>query len=394
MRFAEPPPHSPIVVDTSCARWCSMPTDIIQKIMHAEILSNEDVINMSLTCKDWRPERHMLTRVICEKRFKQQKVTLEDRKITLDFLIDVVGEDSHYRILCHAIRTGSTETVRSCYSRGYYMNDVNDQGQSILFVAVETGNMEMVALLTSHCGTYINLVDHFGECALMHAVSNRQNRIVKYLVDNGSHINNVAFDLATPLYMAVNDNNYEIAEFLLQKGAMVNMADADGITPVHLAIRRGNPQMVHLLRSFGADFDYMVEITGYTALHMAVSVGDVQITEFILCNGPKLDCKTIDGKNLLHIACIHDQTHMVNWLNSRSTELINQLDDHQHTPLYYAVERKNVAIMAALLVNEADLTMDESWIKIMVNFDWSTVEVDSIHGDMAKTLVSYLDCAA
>ena len=216
LNFVKPPTSMPINVDNACAEWQRLPSDIIQKIMYAGNLTIDDAMNMSLACKDWKPESHNLTRVICEKRFEHQNATLADRKRILDHLIDVVGETSHYTILSHAIRTGSTETLRSCYSRGYYMNDVNEQGQSILFLAIETGNIDMVAFLVTECRTYINLIDHFGESALMYAISRRANRIVKYLIDNGSYINNVAYDLVTPLYMAVNDNNIEIALYLLQ----------------------------------------------------------------------------------------------------------------------------------------------------------------------------------
>lgn len=335
--------------------------------MCSKPLSPTDVLHMSLTCTHWKPGETTLSRILCKKRLTKEKSLTDTCMNVLDRVIDTASDDDQTKILEYAIESGSIDIIGKCYTRGYYMNSTNDEGQSILCSSIATGNVEVTEFLLTKCGVYVNLVDQFGETPLMFAVMKGYLNMVKLLCDNGAYINNQAYDMATPLYLAVGQDRIKIAEYLLSKGSMVDMPDGDGVNPFHLAVRKQSMDMVRLLSTYGADMEALVEYTGYTAMHTAVSLGNIDIAEFIICKGCDENAKTIDGKSNLHVACLNGQLDMVDWILSRNKQHLNELDEHSRTPLYYAVMGGNLKMIQTLLKNGADSFLDDSWLRLVID---------------------------
>ena len=81
--------------------------------------------------------------------------------------------------------------------------------------------------------------------------------IIKYLIANGSNINNNSnVKKITPIHLATmnpSEITIEPLIFLIQHGANINVQDEDGNTPLFWAYGSGDKQIVLLLKEAGAD---------------------------------------------------------------------------------------------------------------------------------------------
>ena len=374
IRFAEPPTEDED--GPPFKHWYELPTDVVEKVMLSSVISAEDVINMSLTCKSWKPSDTNLSRMICRKRVNHHKQARFAYSQVMEGIVQSTSdEDGKLLILQQAITSGSIDTLRKCYLSGYFFNSTDEHGRSILCTAIEAGRVDVLEFLIKECGSYVNLVDHFGESPLMFAAVNGSVESIRCLLDNGSSIYTKAYDLATPLHLAVSENRIAVTELLLRQGSPIEAIDTDGVGAFHLAVRNGSIAMVRLLHKFGAIMDHSIDSTGYTPLHQASFQGYIEIIEFMIEKGVSVDITTIDGKTILHTACMGCQFEMCDWIIAKGNLDINKQDDHSLTPLDYAVQLHNFEIMTLLLENGADPFIGDTWLKISVGHGWSNLKI-------------------
>lgn len=88
-----------------------------------------------------------------------------------------------------------------------------------LFHACETGNFKKVKQLCFDKTIDINCFGKHMDRPLNLAADKGYFNIVKYLIDNGAHINSKGKCHRTPLFRALLSNNIKIAEFLLENNA-------------------------------------------------------------------------------------------------------------------------------------------------------------------------------
>jgi len=134
--------------------------------------------------------------------------------------------------------------------------------------------------------------------ALLVAIENKKERVVKFLLDRGAnpnhwtelgHLEENPRYWSSPLTAAVCKGNVHIVEMLIAAGADVNQkVDDDGVdglsgdqTPLLYAIQYENFKIAWLLISAGAGRAYIDE-TGFTPLHCAVMKGNAALVKNIL----------------------------------------------------------------------------------------------------------------
>lgn len=99
------------------------------------------------------------------------------------------------------------------------------------------------------------------------------------------------------------------------------------------------------------------------------------------------------GYTLLHIAANHEQEEIASLLVSLGADL-NAEDDKDHTPLHYAVEKRNMPIIQLFLSNKAQLKnvrslLNESVRKNSMVKDFSILELLVDHGAHPDTLIQF-----
>ena len=140
----------------------------------------------------------------------------------------------------NAIELEHTRSIQRLLDAGVDVNSKNEQGWSVLDMALTTKNKECIALIKAHGGK------SNANQSIFIASGVGDLEAVKQHLDAGVDINAKDKEGWTPLHFASDRKN--VAEFLIKKGADVNAKNAYGFTPLDEA----DDETADLLRKHGA----------------------------------------------------------------------------------------------------------------------------------------------
>ncbi len=217
----------------------------------------------------------------------------------------------------------------------FYWRDIRLKDLSPLLLAAKHEHCEAVQLLLSHNANYarhhVNVLDDEGQTALSWSAGHGNPACVRALMNAGADVNHVNAAGFTPLHSAARHNDVKLAQLLLRNGADVNTAGKDGFTALHNAIYSDNYAVAELLLRRGAAVD--ARHNGSTALHIAADKGFVDVARLLLRHGA-----AFDG-------------------HAGSTGF---------TPMDYAVENDDDAMVEALLEEAALVTKTRARVDMLV----------------------------
>jgi hypothetical protein len=172
----------------------------------------------------------------------------------------------------------------------------NENNQSLLSIASQNGQIDMVQLLIDK-GIDINASDKEGNTALHMAAINGHKDIAQLLVAEGADINSRNKDGHTPLFASIKFRQKNIAEFLLNEGAKIDISTNYGNSPLVAAISNDMIEIAEMLISKGANLNTQ-NVDGHTPLHIAYN--DTKMIKLLLSAGAKYDIKDNYGNSALH----------------------------------------------------------------------------------------------
>jgi|GEM_PF-3410609 len=159
------------------------------------------------------------------------------------------------------LKKNDLEALKSHLASGKAASARNKQGETLLYAAASSGNLEAVKLIIASVGGV-----------------------------NGVNEN----DKKTPLHGAVMADSLKVAAFLIEKGADVNKKDTFGHYPLHLGIKKSNGDLVKLLIAGGAQVNVKA-LDGETPLHAAAGKGSIDIITILLKEGADKKAKDFYG---------------------------------------------------------------------------------------------------
>ena len=194
-----------------------------------------------------------------------------------------------------AAKKGDVEYLRACLEVGprygivNFVNLQDHNGYTALMHAMKAMNVnteEVVALLIS-AGADVNLHDRFGGTPLMEAAGKSNEnvvQVVEQLLNAGANPHQLTNTGLTALMRAVQYNcNFGVVQALLRADADPNVTSDFGITALMSAIANGYVEVVQALLRAGADpnvhIDYRLKCTpnGMSALMYAVQRKNLDI---------------------------------------------------------------------------------------------------------------------
>ncbi len=157
--------------------------------------------------------------------------------------------------------------------------------------------------------------------------------------------NTIAF--ANPLHDAARDGDVEKVSGLIDEGVAMDVPGDNGETPLILAILGGQPAVVDLLIEKGADIRAR-NSGGFTALHAAAYVGDVDTASKLLGKGANVnDQENKAGVTPLSVAAEEGHVGMVRVLVEHGADL-EAGERNGYTPLSRALWRDQKEVVSLL----------------------------------------------
>lgn len=183
-------------------------------------------------------------------------------------------------------------------------------------------NDEIIDIIKNN-NRLINIKNNEGDTALFIAIKNyRQIKILSYLIQLGSRLNEIDKNGSTPLMIAAEYRNFKAFKYLLEFNPELNFKNNNNDTPLHLSVKSNDTGMVKLLLQMKLKFSH--------------NVHDLTFNNFEENKYDGLDENENFNKDAL------------------SNIKINEQDNNGETPFHVAVRKKNYEIIYDLIRCGAD----------------------------------------
>ncbi len=242
------------------------------------------------------------------------------------------------------VRAGDVAGVQAALQSGADVNSADGKDGAALQIAASAGNADMARVLLD-AGADVNAGNESGITAL-HAAAKGTPEVVELLLEHGANIQAEDRWKQTPLHRAALAEQQEAADVLIRHGAALDVVDA-------VLLRRLEEAGVFWSR--GTPVTYASE-TGMTALHAAVTRGELALATSLLDRGADINAKMSSGTTPLDSAVGAENLELVRLLLDRGAD---PAASEQHaSPLKMATMLRNEAILRLLL--ERGVPIEES----------------------------------
>ncbi|XP_031485704.1 ankyrin repeat-containing protein ITN1-like [Nymphaea colorata] len=190
--------------------------------------------------------------------------------------------------------------------RAAVVNEVNELGETALYIAADRGSLDMVKELLSHSSREsVARKTNAGYTALHIAAKKGYQDIVQVLLDQDPELSKTADPKhETPLIAAATMGHVEVVNVLLSKNsALLEISRTNGKNALHLAARRGHREVVKALLEKDPQLARRTDRKGQTALHMAVKGTDCEVVKMLLdADAAIVMLPDRNGNTALHVA--------------------------------------------------------------------------------------------
>ncbi|OGB96764.1 hypothetical protein A3F06_04010 [candidate division TM6 bacterium RIFCSPHIGHO2_12_FULL_36_22] len=155
--------------------------------------------------------------------------------------------------LMSAILSNKKVDIQPLIKAGADPNVYNQDGNTVLMLAILHGNFELVRILIAARGIALNRQNNKGDTALMLAILRDNLDIVSTLIRVKTRLNTQNNDGNTALMLAVLRGNLVLIRLLIgTRGLALNIQNNDGNTALMLASLQGRVDVVKVLMAAGA----------------------------------------------------------------------------------------------------------------------------------------------
>ena len=198
------------------------------------------------------------------------------------------GSDSR---LIEAARTQDRKMVRALVNQKADVNARSSDGSTALLWAAHWNDVEIADLLLS-AGAEPNTANDFRMTPLSEACTNTSASIVRLLLKSGAHPDTPIATGETPLMTCAKTGSADAVRLLVEYGAGVNAKEpAQNQTALMWAAAERHPNVVKALIESHADLKAHTK-QGFTAMHFAARVGDLESIKLLLAAGVDVNILT------------------------------------------------------------------------------------------------------
>ena len=260
--------------------------------------------------------------------------------------------------------------VRSLLQQGADVNTPQIDGTTALHWAVRANNLELTELLI-HAGAHVSTANKAGATPLLLATINGNAAMIERLIAAGADPNAPLTKSAdTALMMASRTGKFDAVKVLLDHGAKVNAKETwGGTTALMWAVAERHSGVAKMLIDHGADVNakssFVPSASGrgfegttpvaakpnqgieefasgwLTPLMFAAREDDLESARLLIKAGTDVNARGGDGKDALSLALFNGSYDVASLLVDSHAN-VNQADAQRFTPLFWAVDRRNM----------------------------------------------------
>ena len=269
-----------------------------------------------------------------------------------------------------AAMKGNRDAVRALLQRKADVTSPQIDGTTALHWAVRADDLDLADMLI-RAGAKVSAATREGVTPLQLAAMNGNAAMLVKLIKAGANPNAALTQYGdTALMMASRTGKTDAVAALLETGAQVNAKETwGGTTALMWAVSERHPAVVKVLVDQGADVNarsnFVAAANGrgfegrtpsapkagqgveefasgsLTPLMLAAREGDVESARLLIAAGADVNAIAADGKDALGLAIFNGNYDVASSLiDSRSK--VNQADTQGFTPLFWAVDRRNM----------------------------------------------------
>jgi ankyrin repeat protein len=193
-----------------------------------------------------------------------------------------------------AARNQDAKAVRSLLLQKVDVNARSSDGSTALLWLAHWNDVETADLLLK-AGADANTANDFGMTPLSQACTNGSFEFVRLLLKSSANPNTAIATGETPLMTCAKTGNVDAVRLLVEYGAAVNAKEpAQNQTPLMWAAAERHSNVVSALISLHADLKAHTK-DGFTAIHFAARVGDLESIKLLLAAGVDVNLLTRTG---------------------------------------------------------------------------------------------------
>ncbi|XP_056153973.1 histone-lysine N-methyltransferase EHMT2 [Lampris incognitus] len=205
-----------------------------------------------------------------------------------------------------------------------------------LYPAAKQGEVQRVLLMLMEGIDPTCQPDSQNRRSALHAAAQRGLLEVCYmLVQAGAKVDAQDKALRTPLLEAIINNHVEVARYLVQNGATVYHAEDDGYTGLHHAAKLGNLDIVNLLLETGQVDINAQDSGGWTPIIWAAEHKHLDVIRALLNRGADVTIKDKEMNVCLHWASFAGSVDIAELVLNAGCSL-SSVNIHGDTPLHIA----------------------------------------------------------
>ena len=254
--------------------------------------------------------------------------------------------------LIAALNKNDRAEIIECIDQGADVNTTNDQGESVLFWALDRGDClggtgGLVGVILEK-GANPHSKNKLGESAIAKAREKKLPEIVRILVEKGVDVNTTDADGITLLLWAINQDYFRgddlgLVNYLLQKNADPNKQDRFENAPLKAAVMKNVPSLIQAMIQGGAVVDIPMDESKTFLLLWAIKQGYYDGKDFgavgALINGGAnvLQGNTL-GETPLSVAMGKNQPDLVHKLVEFGANP-NSTDDSNSNVILWALQK-------------------------------------------------------
>lgn len=205
-----------------------------------------------------------------------------------------------------------------------------------VFDLVLNQDLEAVQTYLNQCPPLVvNAGDDDNRTLLHLAVEINNLDIVKCLIGHGGDVNKRTIDLRlAPLHLSVMNGHIPMTELLISNGADINIRNKIDLSPLQLAIIRNNVDMVNMLLAKGADPNTVTRDRRTETPLLKASTMSLQLTKLLINSGAII---TPFLKEIL-VALLANKPDIANYL----IDIVMERKKHNHSPYDFVLRPNSI----------------------------------------------------